>query len=62
MGKYETHRVGLALSILALPLFTAGACHACGWWGLLLGPVIALLAVRPARGGGPCLWQRRRRK
>ena len=53
-------KTGLFLTLIALVVFTYltyQMFHSV-LIALVTGPIITLMACRPARSGGPCLWQK----
>lgn len=59
--EYEISVIGTVGTIAAVIIFTVLSMKIAGYWGLLVGPLIALAACRPATDYGPFLWQRPKR-
>ena len=58
--EYDVSKVGLIAFGFAVFIFTLMVYQVVGYLCIIVGPVIALLACRPATDGGPCLWEKRK--
>ena len=54
----EISRSGLVITILAFIMFTSLTYKMVGFWCVVVGPIITILACRPASDNGPWTWEK----
>lgn len=58
----EISILGCVMVAMSSVFFVFAAVKIFGWLGLIVGPVVALMAFRPAKEGGLWAWQKYSRK
>jgi len=56
--KREAYTLGMISTAIVFVVFTVITYKIIGFWCVVVGPFITLMACRPARANGSWLWQR----
>ena len=60
--KRDISKFGVVVTIVAVIIFTTLWCLILGLPGLVVGPITALMAVRPGYDGGPWAWEKNEKR